>query len=93
MDTPQVIQQAVSAIPTPPKKLSRKVALLVAAVFIIAIGSVAYLVLSSKGQTPRLFAPKKPTVALETTYDNPFKPETQFVNPFQEYKNPFRNIF
>ena len=28
-------------------------------------------------------------VELTKEYQNPFKKETQYVNPFQEYKNPF----
>lgn len=32
---------------------------------------------------------KKPEVKLETKYSNPFKKESQFVNPFDQYKNPF----
>lgn len=32
---------------------------------------------------------KKPTVELKEEYQNPFKKETQFVNPFEQYKNPF----
>ena len=30
-----------------------------------------------------------PKVELKKEYQNPFKKETQYVNPFQEYKNPF----
>lgn len=32
---------------------------------------------------------KGPKVNLKTEYQNPFKKETQFVNPFEKYKNPF----
>lgn len=28
-------------------------------------------------------------VELKTEYKNPFKKETQYVNPFDKYKNPF----
>lgn len=31
----------------------------------------------------------QPKVELKTEYKNPFKKETQYVNPFQTYKNPF----
>ena len=30
-----------------------------------------------------------PSVDLKTDYKNPFKQETQYVNPFDTYKNPF----
>jgi len=32
---------------------------------------------------------KKAVVGLKTTYENPFDKKTQYVNPFQENKNPF----
>ncbi len=32
---------------------------------------------------------KGPKVELKTEYKNPFKKETQYVNPFETYKNPF----
>ena len=28
-------------------------------------------------------------VEVKTTYQNPFNKETQYVNPFETYKNPF----
>ena len=38
--------------------------------------------LSSVGQ-------KKPTITTKKEYQNPFKKETQYINPFDKYKNPF----
>lgn len=32
---------------------------------------------------------KTPTASLKEEYKNPFKKETQYVNPFETYKNPF----
>lgn len=32
---------------------------------------------------------KGPKVEVKTEYKNPFKKETQYVNPFETYKNPF----
>lgn len=32
---------------------------------------------------------KRPTVEIKTTYNNPFDKSTQYVNPFEKYKNPF----
>lgn len=49
-----------------------------------------FLVSSGKLNIPGLT--KKPNVELKTEYKNPFDRETQYVNPFQEYKNPFNNI-
>ena len=31
-------------------------------------------------------------VELKTEYKNPFDKETQYVNPFLTYKNPFNNL-
>ena len=38
------------------------------------------------------FAEKKPNVQLKTEYSNPFQKETQYVNPFDQYKNPFLTV-
>ena len=35
------------------------------------------------------FISQGPKVELKTEYKNPFKKETQYVNPFETYKNPF----
>lgn len=32
---------------------------------------------------------KKPSVTLKKDYKNPFNKDTQYVNPFDKYKNPF----
>ena len=32
---------------------------------------------------------RKATVKLKTDYQNPFAKDTQYVNPFDTYKNPF----
>lgn len=32
---------------------------------------------------------KGPKVSIETKYKNPFDKKTQYVNPFETYKNPF----
>lgn len=36
-----------------------------------------------------IFQKKQPTVTLKTEYNNPFNKESQYVNPFEKYKNPF----
>lgn len=35
------------------------------------------------------FLSKGAKVSTKTEYKNPFKKETQYVNPFESYKNPF----
>lgn len=39
---------------------------------------------------------KQPTQSssanLKNIYQNPFEKDTQYVNPFSEYKNPFDNV-
>lgn len=48
------------------------------------------LVATGKFKLPSLpFGQKGPKVELKTEYKNPFKQETQYVNPFETYKNPF----
>lgn len=32
---------------------------------------------------------KKPNVELKASYKNPFDRNSQYVNPFEEFKNPF----
>lgn len=35
---------------------------------------------------------KQPSVTLQTKYDNPFDKNSQYVNPFSSYKNPFNDL-
>ncbi len=58
--------------------------LLVIAAILVGV----YLVIQGKVKLPSIFE-KKPKVELQTKYANPFKKESQFVNPFDTYKNPF----
>lgn len=44
-----------------------------------------------KGKIPFLKS-KEPQVELKTDYKNPFKKDTQYVNPFEEFKNPIANL-
>lgn len=53
--------------------------------FVIILGG--YFLLS-RGIIPNPFKPK-PQIRLNTQYLNPFEKETHYVNPFDEYKNPF----
>ena len=34
----------------------------------------------------------KKNIELTEEYENPFEKETQYINPFDEYKNPFDNV-
>lgn len=36
------------------------------------------------------FLSKEPKVSIKSEYKNPFDKETQYVNPFDTYKNPFK---
>ncbi len=63
---------------------------------LLIIGVILVVVLASKGiiklpfSLPSLpFLSNQPKVELKTEYSNPFKKETQYVNPFDTYKNPF----
>lgn len=55
---------------------------------IVVIAVVAFLLFQGKIKLPSLFQ-QGPKVDLKTSYQNPFKKETQYVNPFDTYKNPF----
>ena len=55
-------------------------------VAVIIAGLVYFLVI--RGIIPNPFSPK-PQVRLNTQYLNPFEEESQYVNPFDSYKNPF----
>lgn len=57
-------------------------------VVLAVIGVLAYLFISGTLKLPALFQ-KGPKVELQEKYANPFKKETQFVNPFDPNKNPF----
>ena len=59
---------------------------------VVVIGVITYIGLAIKikiPSNPLTILQKKATVNLKTAYKNPFKKETQYVNPFETYKNPF----
>lgn len=59
---------------------------------LLVVAIIAGIILIASGviKIPSLpFGKKEAKVDLKTEYKNPFKKETQFVNPFQTYKNPF----
>ena len=41
---------------------------------------------------PGLNTGKNSAVAPQTDYENPFNKDSQYVNPFSEYKNPFDSL-
>lgn len=57
-------------------------------VALLAIAAAVFF-LVSKGSLKLPFFDKQPKVEIQTKYENPFNKETQFVNPFDQYKNPF----
>lgn len=62
------------------------------ALIAVVILLIAYIVSTVVFKTRPLFGPKLPTVKLETQYQNPFNRNTQYANPFDEYKNPFAQL-
>ena len=55
-------------------------------ILLLIVAGVAYFI-GSKGNIKNPTA--KQEVRLNTQYLNPFEKETHYVNPFDEYKNPF----
>lgn len=69
-----------------PQKGFTHIVLLLAIVVIV----LAVLVYTGVIKAPSLpFLSRGPKVELQKNYENPFKKETQYVNPFDQYKNPF----
>ncbi len=63
-----------------------------ALVVIIAVAvGLLLLVLISKNKVSLPGAKKEPTVQVKSEYKNPFNKDTQYVNPFDQYKSPFIN--
>ena len=58
---------------------------------VVAIIVAVILVATGKLKVPFSipFLNQGPKVDLKTEYKNPFNKETQYVNPFDTYKNPF----
>ena len=81
-----LIQAVPKNLPSFFKSKSLRIALI--AVILLVIASVLYTVVFKA----RPFGPKAPTVKLETEYKNPFNRNTQYANPFDEYKNPFASL-
>lgn len=56
--------------------------------FLAAVAVGVYLVVRSGG-LQNILPQKEPEVSLQTEYKNPLTKESQYVNPFSQYKNPF----
>jgi hypothetical protein len=50
---------------------------------------VTFLIIRGNLKAPTGLFSKAPKVELKTTYKNPFNKDTQYINPFDKYKNPF----
>lgn len=63
-------------------------------VLLLILGAALFLLFSTgiiKNPFKNLKLPGQagPKVTVKTEYKNPFKKDTQYVNPFETYKNPF----
>lgn len=74
------------------KRLLSKAVFFVFLFLILTSSIVIYLYFSGSLRRLGLFKPPTPQVELKTEYQNPFKSEAQYVNPFTEFKNPFDNL-
>lgn len=59
------------------------------AIVAVFFGLLYFGVLKNPFKNIPLFGSREPQVQLKAGYENPFKKETQYVNPFETYKNPF----
>lgn len=58
----------------------------------IFIVGIVFSILIAAGVTKnfrKTASSQQPQVAIKSEYKNPFKKDTQYVNPFETYKNPF----
>ena len=72
--------------------MNKKVVMIVVAVLVVLLVVGVVLVVFGVIKNPIANVPllqKGPKVSVKTEYQNPFDKQTQYVNPFQEYKNPF----
>lgn len=73
-------------------KLSKKTVVFILLGIAASLGASVYILFFTGPAAPKLtniFKAKAPTVAPKTIVANPFKKETQFVNPFNPVKSPF----
>lgn len=73
--------------------VSHKKKILLIALPVLVLGVAVLLLVSfNNGKNPLKngnLLQKGPNVSLKSEYKNPFEKETQYVNPFETYKNPF----
>jgi flagellar basal body-associated protein FliL len=72
------------------KGIAHLVLILVVGVLVVAFWVLIFKFVL-KGKLPFL-KKEEPKVELKTEYGNPFNKETQYVNPFDEFKNPFAQV-
>ena len=65
---------------------------IVVLLFLVGIPLLVVVVLAVTGRIKIPGLSRGPQVDVKEAYSNPFNKETQYVNPFQEYKNPFNNL-
>lgn len=69
---------------------------LIPLLLILALVVIILLVASGKIENPLQKLPgqasKEATVLLQKDYQNPFDKNSQYVNPFSSYKNPFDSL-
>ncbi len=71
------------------KKRIVRVALPLLLLVVGAIFALVYLKIIKNPINNLSLLQKGPRVAIKTEYKNPFDKKTQYVNPFETYKNPF----
>lgn len=64
-------------------------ALPVVVLIVAAVVALVYFGLIKNPLQTLPFSKSGPSVPLKSEYKNPFDKETQYVNPFETYKNPF----
>ena len=73
------------------KNLIQKKSVRIGVLVVILLVAIGFLlgVIKVPGLSIQQLLEKKAQVKLKTEYKNPFAKETQYVNPFEDYKNPF----
>jgi len=64
----------------------RKYIILLVVIVVAVVGVILFYVPSSPLQK---IVQRQSSVEIKTTYKNPFDKNTQYMNPFEKYKNPF----
>lgn len=85
---------SLSPQPVEQKPNKKRFFILIIIILILLGISFALIWSSIKKEKPTLkvSSSKEPKVQLKKEYKNPFSKDTQYVNPFSKYKNPFDNL-